>query len=114
MRGRYLFSIIRRNRYIAFLLTRCSVCPILTAMSDKLINLDSLLSLLSAEVSSVGGQKQFANSAGVSQAYVADILAGKRSPGPKILRALGFEKVILYRYAHADKAASLVGALRIK
>ena len=81
-------------------------------MSDKLISLDKLLSLLAAEVASVGGQAQFAKSADCSQAYVADILAGKRSPGPKILKALGFEKVI--RYAHAGQDASPVGALRIK
>lgn len=80
-------------------------------MSDKLINLDSLLSLLSAEVAGAGGQARFAKSAGCSQAYVADILAGKRSPGPKILKALGFKKVI--RYAHAGKE-SPVGALKIK
>ena len=69
----------------------------MAAMSDKLINLDKLLALLSAEVAGLGGQSRFAQSAGVSQAYVADILAGKRSPGPKILAALGFEKVTLYR-----------------
>jgi transcriptional regulator with XRE-family HTH domain len=60
------------------------------------ITLAELIDLLRVRVAAAGGQQQFADSIGVSQGYVNDILAGKREPGPKILLALGYKKVSLY------------------
>lgn len=34
-------------------------------------------------------QADFARAANCSRAYICDILAGKRDPGPKVLRVLG-------------------------
>lgn len=68
-------------------------------MKDKLIPLSDLIAELSAAVASAGGQAQFAQKAKVSQAYVNDLLAGKRTPGKKILAVLGYEKTVMYRKA---------------
>lgn len=34
---------------------------------------------------------------GVSPAYLSDAIRGNREPGPKILDAIGLEKVVTYR-----------------
>jgi lambda repressor-like predicted transcriptional regulator len=34
---------------------------------------------------------------GVSPAYLSDVLNGNREPGPKIIDALGLERVVTYR-----------------
>jgi transcriptional regulator with XRE-family HTH domain len=34
---------------------------------------------------------------GVSSQYLSDVLHGRREPGPKILNALGLERVVTYR-----------------
>lgn len=49
-----------------------------------------------------GGQKDFAEFAGVSQQYVSDVLNGKREPGESILGALNIDRVITYRYTVFD------------
>jgi hypothetical protein len=38
-----------------------------------------------------------ASELGVSSQYLSDVLRGARDPGPKILVALGLERVITYR-----------------
>lgn len=47
--------------------------------------------------SSIDGQAAWARSKGISPAYVNDVLHKRREPGPKILDAIGFERVISYR-----------------
>lgn len=44
-----------------------------------------------------GGQKAWAIQAGVSAAYVNDVLSERRSPGRSILDALGISKTINYK-----------------
>lgn len=66
-------------------------------MKDKLISLSDLIAELSAAVVDAGGQAQFAQKANVSQAYINDLLSGKRTPGPKILAVLKYERVVMYR-----------------
>ena len=34
---------------------------------------------------------------GISPAYLSDAMRGNREPGPKILDALGLERVVMYR-----------------
>lgn len=46
---------------------------------------------------SIDGQAAWARAHGISPAYVNDVLHGRRDPGPKILDAIGFEKMITYR-----------------
>lgn len=38
----------------------------------------------------------------VSPAYLSDVLNGNREPGPKILDALGIERVVSYRQRKAS------------
>ena len=42
-------------------------------------------------------QKEWAKEHGISEQYISDFLAERRSPGPAILRALGFELAPYYR-----------------
>lgn len=43
------------------------------------------------------GQAKLAETLEVSLSYLNDILRGRREPGPKILAALGLERVVTYR-----------------
>lgn len=52
---------------------------------------------LRAAVAAAGSQKAYADSIGVSQSYLSDVLVGNRAPGEKILTALGLEAVTMYR-----------------
>jgi len=52
---------------------------------------------------SIDGQAAWARTHGVSPAYVNDVLNGRRDPGPKILAAIGFEKVVTYRPKEGKK-----------
>jgi len=62
-----------------------------------LLTIRDVLDILRRQVEAAGSQQAFAERAGVSQAYVGDILRGQRTPGAKILHALGLEKVVAYR-----------------
>lgn len=42
-------------------------------------------------------QLRVAADMGVSPSYLSDVMTGHREPGPKILTALGLERVIRYR-----------------
>jgi hypothetical protein len=42
-------------------------------------------------------QRAVAQQLGVSQAYLSDVLAGRRKPGKKILDGLGVERRIVYQ-----------------
>ena len=44
-----------------------------------------------------GSQSAAAKAWGLSPAYVCDLLAGRREPGPAFLKPLGFEAVVTYR-----------------
>lgn len=44
------------------------------------------------------GQKAWAERAGVSPAYVNDVLHLRREPGKSICDALGLERIVKYRY----------------
>lgn len=44
-----------------------------------------------------GGQIDFARAHGVSPQFICDIIKGRQSPSPKILRLIGFERVTRYR-----------------
>jgi len=52
---------------------------------------------LRAACAASGSQKAWAAQAGVSQAYVNDVIRGRREPGDSILGPLGIERVITYR-----------------
>ena len=44
-----------------------------------------------------GSQAKAAKALGVTPAAFTQALRGSREPGPALLRALGFERVVLYR-----------------
>ena len=48
-----------------------------------------------------GSQRALARELGVSEAYLSDIINGRRDPGRKILKALGLERVVDYRPARS-------------
>ena len=61
------------------------------------MTLDDVLRKLARECDKAGGQATWAVSAGMSAAYVSDVLNKRREPGAKVLAALGLEKVVGYR-----------------
>lgn len=52
---------------------------------------------LRAACERAGSQKRWAQINGVSDAYVCDVLSGRREPGDAILNGLGLERVVSYR-----------------
>ena len=44
-----------------------------------------------------GNRTKFSRDKGVSASYVGWVVRGKQSPGPKFLKAIGYEKVVAYR-----------------
>lgn len=54
---------------------------------------DEVLVLLQAQVTERGTQQAWAEAAGVSAQYVADVLHGRRAPGAAILAALGVRRI---------------------
>lgn len=57
---------------------------------------------LEARCRGAGGQKAFAELAGVSPQYVCDCLQGRREIGKSIARALGYEPVTMYQPLEMD------------
>lgn len=66
---------------------------------------DDVLRLLEQRVLQSGGLCRAAKRLRVSQAYLSYVLAGKRQPGPKILRGLKLrrhvERTVRVTYTHA-------------
>lgn len=62
-----------------------------------MITHDELVALIRAAVKEAGSQRALARQWSVAPAYVTDLLRGLRDPGPKILEAMGYERVVLYR-----------------
>lgn len=58
---------------------------------------DELIQHLQQMIAQAGSQRELAIRLGVSAAYLGDVLHGKREPGSKLLKALGLERVVVYR-----------------
>lgn len=54
------------------------------------------MKLLRSELHKAGSQKALALRVGVSPQYINDVLNGRRTPGKRIPRALGYEHVDRY------------------
>lgn len=52
---------------------------------------------MSNRITEAGTQAAWCKANGVSPAYLCDVMNGRREPGDKILRALGWKRVITYR-----------------
>ena len=53
--------------------------------------------LLWRAVEGAGSRTALAARCGISAQYIADVMNGRRDPGKKVLAALGYERVVLYR-----------------
>ena len=54
------------------------------------------LEFLSKEVMAAGGQTLYAVKVGISKQYLNDILKGRKEPGMKLLKAIGYKKIVTY------------------
>ncbi len=59
------------------------------------MNTAHIVAELRRAVKATGTLRAFARASGVSPAYVCLVLAGKRLPGPAILRALGLRTTVV-------------------
>lgn len=66
-------------------------------MREPFYVLEQLRHELRRQCKASGGQSAFARRKGLSRVYVTNVLAGNTLPGEKVLAAIGFEKVVLYR-----------------
>lgn len=55
------------------------------------------LGLIHVKLHIAGSQKLLADLWGISESYLSDVLTGRRQPGEKICRAMGYERVTMYR-----------------
>ncbi len=60
---------------------------------------DQVLAKLRREIKALGSQQAWANTHGVSPAYLSDTLRGRRDLGPTILAALGLQRIVTYTTA---------------
>ncbi|WP_375275579.1 helix-turn-helix domain-containing protein [Methylorubrum thiocyanatum] len=57
------------------------------------LTVDDVRARLSTAIREAGSQKLFAARAGVSAAYVNDIIHGRRAPGERVLAAIAVQRV---------------------
>lgn len=72
---------------------RCKYQPKVNESMTK----SELLQHLRRLIDEAGTQKDLAVKLGVSPTYLGDVLLGRKEPGKKLLDALGFERVVIYR-----------------
>lgn len=56
-----------------------------------------VIKLIRSEAAKHGTQKALADHLGISDAYLSDVLNGRKDPGEAILGPLGVERVVTYR-----------------
>ena len=78
--------------------------PGLRVARDANMTKPQLLAHVEAAIRQAGSAKNLADQWGVSPAYISDVRAGKREPGPAILRNLGLSATT--SYAASDGRAS--------
>ncbi len=62
-----------------------------------MISRDAIVALMRTAIDKAGSPDALAAQWGISVQYIADVLRGYRDPGKSILKALGYERVVLYR-----------------
>jgi len=55
-----------------------------------------VISHLRGLISTYSSQAECAKALGISAAYLSDIMQSRRDPGPTVLKALGFERQVIY------------------
>jgi len=58
---------------------------------------EDVMKLLHAEIAAAGSQSEWARQRRVNRSIVNRILSGRRNLQPKVLSALGFEQITVYR-----------------
>lgn len=71
----------------------------MTIPAATLTNAEVLAALREA-VSAAGSQRTYASQIGVSQAYLGDVLHGRRAAGERVLSALGLKRITVI--AHVE------------
>jgi DNA-binding transcriptional regulator YdaS (Cro superfamily) len=56
-----------------------------------------LRDLLTQMVETLGSQKNVAQLLGISQPYLGDVLLGRRGIGVKLAKALGYERITVFK-----------------
>jgi hypothetical protein len=59
-------------------------------MAARVHTLDSLRRVLEARIDALGGYHEFGRAWDISPGYLCDVVSGRRNPGPKIMKILGF------------------------
>ena len=67
----------------------------MTLLPETAVSNETALEALRDAVTAAGSQRAAAARIGVSQAYLGDVLAGRRALGSRILGALGLRRVVL-------------------
>lgn len=57
---------------------------------------EALIERMAADAKRAGSQLVLAQRLGISPQYLCDVLAGRREPGGKLLKALGYRRVVVY------------------
>lgn len=57
---------------------------------------DALLERIRIEVAGAGNQEQAAARWGISAQYLCDVLKRRREPGSKLLKAIGYRRLVVY------------------
>ena len=71
------------------------------------MNINQVRDLLRRECEKAGSARAWAQAAGLSGAYVSDVLNGRRDPADAILSALGLVKVVRYEPAPQKRRAKM-------
>jgi hypothetical protein len=62
----------------------------------ELLDIKDVLALLRAEISDAGSQTEWARRKGLGRVSISYVLGERRSPSPRLLKALGLRKVVAY------------------
>ena len=68
-----------------------------------MVDVEYIRALVREAEQTAGGKPALAAQWSVSVQYIADILRGYRDPGKSILKALGYERVVLYRKVESNE-----------
>ncbi len=71
--------------------------PYYSVAEDRLLDRQEFRHELHFQVSRFANQKEAAQTWEVSESYLSDVLSGWRAPGEKICKAIGYERVTMFR-----------------
>lgn len=65
----------------------------------KTLTREALISLVRARLTEADTQAQVASDLRISRQTLSQLLTGRYAPGPRVLKALGYRKVVMYEKA---------------